>query len=238
MFKKFLFSLKSIVNQIFAPYLFELVDDHEYDVYWSLRTSTSSPKVNSFKLFRTQWISERITNQSRVLDIGCGDGLLFPIYIISIRFVRLVVTFFFFMDKLKSNNISFQQLEVKDLDTIIFQKNSFDYILMLELLNILRTLNHFSFKHFLRFLAHFLSVFQIQVLYHIDCVFYLVVSYPVESFPSEHLRFWTMSDFRQWLLCLGFKRSQFNICGYEGVPLLNSLFPSLFAMGLIIKIDK
>jgi methionine biosynthesis protein MetW len=49
--------------------------------------------------------------------------------------------------------------------------------------------------------------------------------------PGEHLRFWTVRDFTWWA-----ERLNFTIAArypYEGVPLLRSWWPSLFAAGIV-----
>jgi methionine biosynthesis protein MetW len=53
--------------------------------------------------------------------------------------------------------------------------------------------------------------------------------------PGEHLRFWTLTDMRFWLIGLGFRN--FHVGGYQGVALLNRVFPSWFAKGMIVSID-
>ena len=52
--------------------------------------------------------------------------------------------------------------------------------------------------------------------------------------PSEHLRFWTYKDVRWWLSACGWKNAVVH--GYEGVPILNTLFPGLCAAGIILYI--
>ena len=54
--------------------------------------------------------------------------------------------------------------------------------------------------------------------------------------PNEHLRFWTIVDMRWWLRALGYQH--FHIFPYGGIPLLNKLWPNLFAMGMVVEITK
>lgn len=51
--------------------------------------------------------------------------------------------------------------------------------------------------------------------------------------PGEHLRYWTRADMKWWLDSLGYK-GKYELKTYKGVPLLNVLWPSLFAAGLVI----
>jgi hypothetical protein len=52
--------------------------------------------------------------------------------------------------------------------------------------------------------------------------------------PSDHVRFWTYADLVWWLRALGYQT--YTIHAYEGVPVLNKIWPSLFARGLFIYI--
>lgn len=54
--------------------------------------------------------------------------------------------------------------------------------------------------------------------------------------PSEHLRFWTLRDVRWLSAACGWK--DVRIHPYEGVPLLNRLFPALCAAGIVLYIPK
>jgi hypothetical protein len=54
--------------------------------------------------------------------------------------------------------------------------------------------------------------------------------------PGEHLRYWTYRDLVWWLNELGYS-GRCNIHGYEGMPLLNKFWPSLFAQGPVVQID-
>ena len=54
--------------------------------------------------------------------------------------------------------------------------------------------------------------------------------------PNEHLRFWTVRDMRWWLKALGFRKT--TITPYRGIPILNTLWPTLFAEGMVVCISK
>jgi 2-polyprenyl-3-methyl-5-hydroxy-6-metoxy-1,4-benzoquinol methylase len=54
--------------------------------------------------------------------------------------------------------------------------------------------------------------------------------------PGEHLRFWTVKDVKWWVKNLGFNLEK--LIFYEGVPILNKVFPNLFSQGIIIKISS
>ncbi len=49
--------------------------------------------------------------------------------------------------------------------------------------------------------------------------------------PGEHLRYWTLADFRWWARQIGFEISA--EIPYEGTPILKSIYPSLFAAAFV-----
>lgn len=55
--------------------------------------------------------------------------------------------------------------------------------------------------------------------------------------PGEHLRYWTRTDMKWWLDSLGYK-GKYELKTYKGVPLLDKLWPSLFAAGLVVILKK
>ena len=55
-------------------------------------------------------------------------------------------------------------------------------------------------------------------------------------YPNEHLRFWTVADLKWWLRAQGY--TEYDIFFYKGIPLLNRLWPSLFAAGLFVCLTK
>ena len=64
-------------------------------------------------------------------------------------------------------------------------------------------------------------------------------SFPLQwrNNPGEHLRFWTLGDMKWWLKQLNLYEKSI-IKTYEGFPLLNKLWPGMFAMGIIVIIKK
>ena len=54
--------------------------------------------------------------------------------------------------------------------------------------------------------------------------------------PGEHLRFWTVKDVNSWVNAL--KMNFIKLIVYEGVPVLNKIWPSMFGQGIIIVITN
>ena len=62
--------------------------------------------------------------------------------------------------------------------------------------------------------------------------------FPVQwiRMPNEHVRFWTLADMRNWLFCLGLNEAK--VMTYQGVPFLKTIWPSMFAAGMLVYIPK
>lgn len=53
--------------------------------------------------------------------------------------------------------------------------------------------------------------------------------------PSEHLRFWSVTDMTWWLESLGYK---YEIKPYMGIPILSRFLPNLFSAGILVVLEK
>jgi methionine biosynthesis protein MetW len=176
--------------------------------------------------------SEFIDHGSSVLDIGCGDGLLLEylkdqknaqVYGIDLseEAVRLA----------KERNI---ETTVGDILQIEIER-VYDYIILSEVLEhlndpeiviaklkgkfrkslLISIPNIGYYKHRLRLLF---GHFPLQWKYH----------------PSEHLRFWTVADFRLWLRQFRLEVAAISVS--NGVPVFRQLMPNLFCDQVVFVI--
>lgn len=56
------------------------------------------------------------------------------------------------------------------------------------------------------------------------------------KFPNEHLRFWTYADLKWWLKSLGY--TDYEIHCYRGVPIVEKIWPGMFAGSFVVYIKK
>lgn len=198
----------------------------EYDRYWRARGRHSmQPRYSIF--------SELIDNGSSVLDIGCGDGLLLQ-YLKDKKNAQV-----------RGIDISEEAVRLareRDIDATvsnIFEVDIeciYDYIILSEFLEhldepgaviaklegrfrkalLISIPNIGYYKHRLRLLF---GRFPIQWRYH----------------PSEHLRYWTVLDFRLWLHQFGLKAS--IVSASNGVPILRQFWPNLFGDQVVFAIS-
>lgn len=138
---------------------------------------------------------------------------------------------------LRSRLKAVAELELENLSARDFQHPRPDYILLFEVIEHLRNSEGALIESYrLAKRGVFFSVPNTGYLpYRLRL---LLGRFPRQwiAKPNEHLRFWTYSDLLDCMFCLGFK--DFEIQGYMGIPILNKLLPSLFAAGLICKVDR
>ena len=202
-----------------------------YDGYWSVRDMNA---LNSFQRRRAEYLLNLVSTDSSVLDVGCGDGRILA-YLKERR------------PDLKLSGIDSSPAALKiaagrgiDVSLIDLRKadelgrRPADFIILFEVLE------HMSDSEgLLRWAtenARHSVVFSVPNTGFITHRLRLLLGrFPLQwrADPAEHLRFWTMSDMAEWLKGLGFR---YQLRGYEGVPYLCELWPSLFAEGLMVSL--
>lgn len=209
----------------------------DYEKYWEIRGRNSRPILSDWQKKRADIVLKTIEKKSSVLDLGCGGGAFIK-YLEEKADIKGIGVDLSdkILNQAKSIGVSVIKLDITN-SASVKSLAEFDYITGFEiiehlscpeeLLNCLREKarramffsvpNTGYYAHRLRLLF---GKFPLQWAYH----------------PGEHLRFWTVSDIKWWLKSLNFSIATIEL--YEGVPLLNRLWPSLFAKGIVFKITK
>lgn len=236
----FLRSLKRIYRLItLRPNIKNITND--YDDYWDdvRGRDMGSLKVNSFQMFRALFISKEVSDSGSesLLDIGSGDGAVLNV-------IRKN-----FNGKIYATDISdnaLRALAKMGFDPLKFDINdagNIDGLPVVDHISILEVLEHMPNPEL--FLTNLMSNARKSIFFSIPNSGYfpyrirlLLGSFPMQwiSHPGEHLRFWTYSDLVWWLKQLTISESS-RIVGYEGIPVLNRLLPSLFSEAFIVKVE-
>lgn len=216
-------------------------DFSDYDEYWSNRGFDAAHEP---LLARARVISKYIEPNATILDIGCGNGTFLkyirdnnqPKHIVGIDISSKSV------EHVKSLGVDAYQIDITSSQLKDFlEGKTFDYIVIAELLehiqnaedivlaikghvkkNVFITIpNTGYFEHRLRLLFGKFPVVMIQQ--HI----------------KEHIRFWTVNDFKYWSNFLGFTVEE--VIGYKGFSIkplqfLHRKFPSFFARQVIYRV--
>lgn len=232
-----LYPLKQWVRLIFVYPKLE-VHDVSYNTYWHSRGLDSKIKLNSFQKKRAGLTIGYLEENSVILDVGCGNGSLLN-YINSIKPMEKLIGIDISEKALafaEENNIEIVLGDISRIETLEGLPPA-DYILMFEVIEHFpnsEDLIKWAVQHAKK--GVFFSVPNTGFFAHRFRLFFGRFPLQWRVNPSEHLRFWTVKDMKWWLGELGYKFFKLRI--YEGIPLLNKLWPSLFGQGLFIYIPK
>lgn len=207
----------------------------DYDEYWDAKASTGMGKLSTFRRRRADVFARVIRPGTRVLDLGVGDGAILK-YLIERRQIDG-----YGLD-ISPKAVEFCRAQGLKVDLADINQpiedvldGHFDAVILSEiiehipdperLLNALRPRtdqlivsipNTGYYQHRLRLL---LGKFPLQ----------WVVS------PGEHLRFWTLADFRWWARQMGFRIVVEE--AYEGTPFLRRVWPALFGQAMVYVLE-
>lgn len=229
--------LKQFVKLIFAyPKLG--AHDVSYNTYWHSRGLDSKIKLNSFQKKRADLTLGHLEKNSVILDVGCGNGALLC-YINSIKPMKKLFGIDISEKALafaEENNIEIVLGDISKIDTLN-KLPAADYILMFEVIEHFlnsEDLIKWAVQHAKK--GVFFSVPNTGFFVHRLRLFFGKFPFQWRVNPSEHLRFWTVKDMKWWLRELGLKNYTLKL--YEGVSLLNKIWPSLFGQGIWVFIPN
>jgi methionine biosynthesis protein MetW len=224
------------VRQIFAEIFLDpmpLQEFSDYDDYWQKR-GRQEPK------FRFVWVTRELPEQGTLLDIGCGDGAFLEyvrehkpqLRLLGIDGSETAVT------KLREKGLSGDltrdlnspNLEkFLDVDVVVamelIEHLAEPELLMSELLKTRAEIFYVTIPN-LGFIVNRLRLALggkapvTAIVYHI----------------KEHLRFWTVRDFRYWARHCGFEVTTY--AGQNGFAGLWRIWPSLFARQMIYVLKR
>jgi 2-polyprenyl-3-methyl-5-hydroxy-6-metoxy-1,4-benzoquinol methylase len=222
-------------KQIFVTKKFKF-KPFDNDSYWDSRLTKKNTSLNNFQKNRINFVVGSILEGDELIDIGCGTGEIaekIKIYknvkIIGMDDSDLV------HKSMEKKNIEFvkSSISIESIDDL----SDPDYFLFLEVLEHIPNPEEILFKAIQKSRKGvFISVPNSG--YFIYRLRLLFGRFPIQwkIFPGEHLRFWTIKDMNTWIKCLNLSVEKKSF--YEGLPILNKLFPNLFAMGQIYKLKK
>lgn len=212
--------------------------DQSHDGYWQNR-DIESGKLNSFQKWRADFLLRYLRNNDSVMDVGCGDGVIL-VYLRNHRSLGQLIgidSSAVAISKARQRGIEVIQGDISKPSSLPAEIGEFDYVLLLEVLEHLpnsEELLNWALNHVQK--ALIFSVPNTGFIVH--RLRLLLGRFPLQwkAHPSEHLRFWTIADMKWWLNQLGFKN--YKLDSYEGIPVLNKIWPTLFSQGMIVVIDK
>ena len=199
-----------------------ILSSMDYDEYWQSRGK------HSFQP-RYKLMAGLIDKGASVLDIGCGDGFLLE-YLTRINDVKgygidistEAINF------AKSRDVSAEVADVFEWEI----NQDYDYIIISEFLEHISNPENLIKKFRSRCnKALLISVPNIGFYQH--RLRLLFGRFPIQwvLHPAEHLRFWTVIDFRDWTRQLGLE--VIKVQSSNGVPFLHRYWPNLFGNQIV-----
>jgi len=228
-----LFKLNNLVNDFFnivsTPKI--VYEEMNYDKYWDHR------KEDNYFQSRFPIMEKMINDNSSVLDIGCGDGAF--LYYLKERKTNItelgIDISFSGIRRAISKNINASVNEIDEMNELT---KTFDYVVMSEVIEHVPNSEYFV-KTGYKLVKKALIISIPNTGYYTYRLKLLFGKFPVQwvQHTAEHLRFWTIRDFKSWLISLNIDISLLKIVPSNGI-FLYKLFPNLFGKQIVFIIEK
>lgn len=214
----------------------------DYEKYWDKEDGRSTdPIYHSFVRGKYSILEKVIKEKSSVLDIGCGNGD-FLSYLMKCKNIE---AFGIDISKTAISQANEKGIMggVADITSPSFRlKRFYDYITMLDVLEHIQDPEIIMEKVKDRFVKKLIISIP-NMGYFRHRLRLLFGSFPITwgVHPREHIRFWTLRDFKWWC-----RKANKNLFSYHidkiypclGIPILKRIFPSLFSVVLIFVLSK
>jgi len=203
--------------------------ESNYDEYWQLREPGALQP-------RFHLMADQLEPGASLLDVGCGDGALLELLVQrGVRAVGIDVSEVAVLAA-RRRGVS---AEVRTLDDLAQSGASYDYVVLSEVLEHVADPERMVCVAWgLCRKALFLTFPNIAYLPH--RLRLAAGRFPVQwaVFPGEHLRFWAVPDFRDWLRGLGLPEGRIEPSNGIVVFGLHRRWPNLFANQVVVRVDR
>lgn len=204
----------------------------DYDAYWAERGPGRQQP-------RFEIIARGIQPGARVLDVGCGDGAMLE-YLAETRRIAGI--------GLDISSRAVARARERGLDARVGTldgasggefSDGFEHVVLSEVVEHVADAETFVQAGW-RLAQRTLWLTFPNIGYFPHRLRLLSGRFPVQwvVFPSEHLRFWTIPDFRDWLRGLSLPAATFLPSNGLTIVRLHRLWPNLFANQIVVRIDR
>jgi methionine biosynthesis protein MetW len=204
----------------------------DYEAYWRHRGAGAIHP-------RFEIIATRLDPGQSVLDVGCGDGAMLEYFgrvkAIRGRGIDISATA---VEQARARGVDAQVATLEDLQRES-PSPSFDHVVMSEVLEHVQDPENFVRRGWDVARQSLWLTFP-NIAYFSHRLRLAAGKFPVQwvVFPGEHLRFWSVTDFRQWLRRLGLPEAQIYPSNGVTVFGLHRLWPNLFANQIVVRLDR
>jgi methionine biosynthesis protein MetW len=207
----------------------------DYSAYWVKRGRKKLQELSSWQKQRADIIAARIEPGASVVDLGCGDGGILS----YLKKEKQIDGIGIDIESVALEAAENAGLRVLNMDLTNREQweriPQADYVLCLEIMEHLPNPEELMAVLKVRTKKAIFVSFP-NTGYYRHRLRLLFGSFPLQwiTHPGEHLRFWTVRDAKWWVKELGVELEE--CIAYEGLPLINKIWPSMFAEGLVLKI--
>ena len=178
---------------------FHNIREINYDEYWQYRGWQLNPKLKPREII----MLDIVPAGAKVIDIGCGNSLL-PIKlkekgcVVSVADISETV-----LAQYRSLGLDGFRIDLENVDSVKLE-GMFDYIILSEVLEHIRNPEQIV-KALKPYTTHFLITVPNSAAYQFRYGLMFTGRFPTQwvHHPSEHLRYWSHTDFLDWLDALG-----------------------------------
>lgn len=211
------------------------VGETDYEAYWDAKLGRNKAGLSSYRLARAQALARLVAPGSRVLELGVGDGGMLK-YLVEQRQVDG-----YGLD-ISTKAVEFcrgigLKVDLADANQPLGAgvAEHYDAIVLCEVIEHLPDPEAVLDR--LRGRADRLIISIPNTGYVDHRLRLLLGRFPLQWVitPGEHLRFWTVRDFRWWAGQMGFRLVAAE--AYTGWPGLRRVWPNLFGQGMIYALE-
>lgn len=202
----------------------------DYEAYWRHRAPGGVQP-------RFQIIASGLRAGDRVLDIGCGDGAMLA-YLAArcgTRGLGIDVS----EEAVRRTAARGLEARVQSPADLLRAGGSFDHVVASEVVEHVAEAEQLVLTAWSMAQRTLWLTFP-NIAYFPHRLRLLAGRFPVQwvVFPGEHLRFWSVPDFRQWIVSLGLPVPRLVPSNGLTTVSLHRLWPNLFANQIVARIDR
>lgn len=212
----------------------------DYDEYWKTKRKNGLGSISQWQKQRADLVVACLKDEDSAtfLDVGCGDGSMLRYIQDQLggsRAAGMDISLFA-LNKAKELGIETICADIRDVESIKKAQET-DYIFLFEVLEHIQNSEEFLDAAMCKAKKGVFFSFPNSGFY-VHRLRLLFGKFPMQwrVHPGEHVRFWTYADVLWWMKALGY--DSYVITPYEGVPILNRIWPSLFAAGVFVQLKK
>ena len=218
----------AVAGMVRRPAYGERVDD--YDTYWRHRApATLQPRFSI--------IGDAVAPGASVLDIGCGDGVMLQFLMATkqVRALGIDVS----AEAIRRAVARGVDARVQPLGELAASGQTFDHVVMSEVVEHVADAERFVLDAWALTRTSLWLTFP-NIAYFPHRLRLLSGKAPVQwvVFPGEHLRFWSVPDFRAWLESLSLPSPSMVASNGVTFARLHRLWPNLFGNQIVVRCNR